>query len=166
MLLSASACGDDTASVDEPGVDAAVDDVTDVVDELIASLNGLGLDSAASAVASADLTDIVDAGEFTFLAPNNDAFFAVDADELADLLADPGQVERVLRNHIIASAVVADELRDGASMEAASGRMLDVTVDGNAVTIGGITVVEAEVATGASAETQGVVHIVDGLILE
>lgn len=165
-LSAVSACGGTAPSLDETDVDDGVGSVTDAVDDLLVSLRNEGLDSAASAVATIDMSAIVGDDQFTFLAPSNEAFFAIEADELADLLADPEQVAGALRNHVILTAVLAEELRDGSSVEAASGRLLEVSVDGDEIRVGGVAVVVADVATGHSGRSEGVIHVVDGLILE
>jgi len=172
-LLTLSACGSDDSATD-----TAVDDVAASADELegdvadVAAdaddqradlgtvLRDNGMDSVASAVEQIDFTDLTDAPDFTFLAPNDEAFQTLDTEEAADLLGDPGAVTDVLRNHIIPVRLTAEELAASGTVETEAGNTLEVTVDGDVVMIGEGTVVRAGIEVG-----DGIVHIVDTLYL-
>jgi uncharacterized surface protein with fasciclin (FAS1) repeats len=176
-LLSLSACGSDDGGT-YGATDTAVDDVAASADELEADvaevaadaedrsgdlatiLRDNGMDSVASAVEQIDFADLTDAPDFTFLAPNDEAFQTVDTEEAADLLGDPGAVTEVLRNHIIPVRLTAEELAASGSVETEAGNTLEVTVDGDVVMIGEGTVVRADIEVG-----DGIVHIVDTLYL-
>lgn len=185
--LVLAACGGDdpdelvddaTAAVDDVDADSAeeaVEDAADDVDaeaddaaesaetqsaELAQVLRDNGLSSVASAVEVIDFTELVDAPEFTFFAPNDEAFASLSADELADLLADPTMVADVLRNHTIAATVPSGDLSDGMEVETQAGETLVVGIDGETVMIGDATVVQADIDVN-----DGVVHVVDRLIM-
>ncbi len=70
---------------------------------------------AAAALAAAGLTDaLAGEGPFTLFAPDNAAFAALPADDLAALLADPEQLAQVLLYHVSeGQALTAADLAEG-----------------------------------------------------
>ena len=172
LALSAAACGDDSTElgeslsddVDEVTDDADLpseDEAEDAQDSLADALSTLGLGSLSSAVEGVDVSELTDAAEFTFFAPNDDAFAAMSADELADLLSDLDQLDDVLRNHIVPERLDAETLVSRESVTTEAGNELAVVVDGDTVTVGGATVVDTDTEVG-----DGVVHVIDGLLLD
>jgi uncharacterized surface protein with fasciclin (FAS1) repeats len=168
LLLTAAACGsDDTANdldVDATDVENVVDSVVEQVesapDDLAQTLRDNGLDTIAGIVEQIDLSELLDDEDFTFFAPNNDAFTTLSAEQTADLLTDPAQVLDVLRNHTLADPVSADELTSLEMVTSEAGESLDVTADGDTVTIGDVSVVATDIEVGG-----GVIHVVDGLLV-
>lgn len=160
VLLATVACG----TTDERSADARVDEAPAVGrHELRAVLDELGLTSLASAVEEVDLglDEFAVGTGYTFLAPNDDAFLALTADQLTDLLADPIRLRATLRNHVLAGSMDADTLADRDEVEAASGSTYEVGVDGDHLVIGPARVVSADHAAG-----EGTVHVVDLLLLD
>jgi uncharacterized surface protein with fasciclin (FAS1) repeats len=167
VALTVSCGGDDS---DDPvgavaeDLDGEAGDAAEAAEEratvLADDLRASGLETVASAVDLVEFDEIVDTPNFTFLAPNDEAFQTLSADELADLLADPGQVADVLRNHAFDSRVLSGDLSDGMQIDTRAGETLTVEIDGDVVTIGGATVTEADVEVD-----DGVVHVVDALII-
>ena len=145
-------------------VDAEADDAAEAAEtqsaELAQVLRDNGLSSVASAVEVVDFTELVDAPEFTFFAPNDEAFSSLSADELADLLANPTMVADVLRNHTVAATVPSSDLSDGMEVDTQAGETLTVTIDGDVVMIGDATVVQPDIDVN-----DGVVHVVDRLLM-
>ncbi len=170
LLLATTACGSDEAANDavadvdasdvENVVDSAVSEVDQTSDELAQTLRDNGLDSIAGVVDQVDVSQWLGEGDFTFFAPNNEAFLGLDADQTADLLTDPAQIADVLRNHTLAETVTAEELATMESVETEAGETLEVTSDGGQVTVGGVTVVTTDIEVAG-----GVIHVVDGLLL-
>jgi uncharacterized surface protein with fasciclin (FAS1) repeats len=171
--LVAAGCGsDDTAStgidVDtseleqeiEEGVDSAASEVESSADDLAQTLRDNGLDSIAGVVEQVDVTDWLGEGDFTFFAPNDEAFMALGADETADLLTDPAQILDVLENHTLSGTVDADELASMTSVDTEAGNTLAVSVDGDEVRVGDVVVVATGIEVGG-----GVIHVVDGLLI-
>lgn len=160
VLAGTVACG----AADEQPAGLRVDDTPAVVGpELLAVLDELGLTSLASAVEEVDLglDELAVGTGYTFLAPNDDAFLALTADQLTDLLADPIRLRATLRNHVLAGSMDADTLADRDEVEAASGSTYEVGVDGDHLVIGPARVVSADHAAG-----EGTVHVVDLLLLD
>ena len=160
--------GDGTVEVDvtalEGDVDSVVDDVVDEADsssaDLAQTLRDNGLESAAGIVDQIDVAELVGDGEFTFLAPNDEAFTSLSADDMADLLSDPAQILETLRNHSLDGTQLATDLTTAASVDTRAGENLPVTVDGDTVMIGDVVVVTADIEVGG-----GVIHVVDGFLL-
>jgi uncharacterized surface protein with fasciclin (FAS1) repeats len=168
LLLTAAACGsDDTADdldIDATDVENVVDSVVDQVetapDDLAQTLRDNGLDTIAGVVEQIDLSELLDDEDFTFFAPNDEAFTTLGADQTADLLTDPAQVVDVLRNHTLAERVSADELTSAGTVTTEAGESLEVTTDGSSVTLGEVTVVSTDIDAGG-----GVIHVVDGFLI-
>lgn len=180
--LTAAACGSDTEAVVEETTDSVADVVEDdamaaddeMEDDAMSDLPATVVDIAASnddfstlvaAVTAADLVDTLSSeGPFTVFAPTNAAFeqaltdLGLTADEL---LASP-DLSGILTYHVVAGKILAADAiaADGTEVETVNGDTLSVTVvDGN-VMVDGATV------TTADLEAQnGVVHVIDAVIL-
>ncbi len=179
LALLAAACGDDASDIDDAvgdEVDAVSDDLEDLGDDaevpsedeaedaqesLMDALETVGLGSLSSAVENIDISELTDAAEFTFFAPDDSAFSSLSADELADLLADVDQIDDVLRNHVVPERLDAAALAERGSVTTEAGNELTVEVDGEVITVGGATVINADIEAG-----DGVVHVVDTLLIE
>ena len=177
LIAVLAACGSENAAVDlgdgtvavdvtelEGDVDSVVDDFVDEADsssaDLAQTLRDNGLDSAAGIVDQIDVAELVGDGEFTFLAPNDEAFTSLSADQMADLLSDPAQILETLRNHSLDGTQSATDLTTAASVDTRAGESLPVTVDGDTVMIGDVVVVTTDIEVGG-----GVIHVVDGFLL-
>ena len=177
LIAFLAACGSDNGAVDlgdgtvgvdvtalEGDVDSVVDDVVDEADsssaDLAQTLRDNGLESAAGIVDQIDVAELVGDGEFTFLAPNDEAFTSLSADDMADLLSDPAQILETLRNHSLDGTQLATDLTTAASVDTRAGESLPVTVDGDTVMIGDVVVVTTDIEVGG-----GVIHVVDGFLL-
>lgn len=159
-----TACGSDAASDAADAVDGTVAAATDArIDqrstELADALRQNGATSLATMIATVDFADLTDATEFTFFAPNDNAFLDMTADETADLLGKPDEIVALLRNHVIGRPVTAAELVEMSTVESEADNQLTVALDGEAVTVGGATVTQTDLEVGGV-----VVHVVDEMI--
>ena len=119
------------------------------------------LSTLVAAVTAADLvTTLQGTGPFTVFAPTNDAFAAL-PDGLVDQLLLPCNKEAltaVLTYHVVAGKVMAADIQPG-----------DVaTVEGSTVTLAtdsGVTVNDATVVTADVPASNGVVHIIDAVLV-
>ena len=150
--------------------------VIHVVDAVLAP-NGTGSELAvigntntlSAAVAATGLTPVLDGdGTFTLFAPADSAFAAAfTEEELAELLADDADqaedlafLTGVLQYHVIPTKILAADIAEGtAGVEALTGLDLNVTKDGDSVTVQGANVIETDIIVG-----NGVIHIVDGIL--
>ncbi len=178
LIAGITACGsdDDSAVVVDGGsvevdvtelendlgsaVDDAVDEADANADDLAQTLRDNGLDSLASVVEQIDVSELVGDGEFTFLAPNDEAFTTLSAQEIADLLSEPSQIVDTLQNHLLDGTISADELAGMETADTRSGETLTVTVDGEAIMIDDVVIVAKDIEVGG-----GVIHVVDGFLL-
>ena len=169
-ILAVAACGSDETA-DEPVVDVDAEQVDDVVDsaaseveatsdDLAQTLRDNGLDSIAGVVEQVDVSEWLGEGDFTFFAPNNEAFLGLDAEQTADLLTDPSEILDVLKNHTLEDTVAADELVAMQTVDTQAGSTLEVTTEGEDVRLDDVLVVSTDIEVGS-----GVVHVVDGLLL-
>lgn len=153
-----------TADVDVTnGVIHAVDEVLlpnaflNVVQ--IASKN-YELGTLVSLVSDAGLVPTLEgAGPFTIFAPTKSAFDAVSS-TLAGLTEE--QVAEVLQYHVVAAEALSSSLSDGQTVETVQGENITIAIDGEGkVTLNGSVSVETVDLQG----TNGVIHIIDGVLL-
>lgn len=124
--------------------------ITDYATE-VSALSTLG-----AALQEAGLASTLDgSGPFTVFAPTNDAF----APPIA-LDSNPAVLRKVLRHHVVSGAVTSDQLSDGQTVQPLDGNALTIGV-GDAVTVNRVTVTNPD----ANA-SNGVVHVVDGLLID
>lgn len=156
LFLSASlvltGCDDD----DDDGGMGAMPDQT--ITELAA--NNSDLSTLVSALQQAGLADDLEGqGPFTVFAPTNAAFNGIDADELT---SDDALLEEVLEYHVVAGEEIASgDIQDGQQVQTLDGDTLTFSVDGGTVRVNGATVQTPDVQA-----SNGVVHTIDGVLLE
>ncbi|MFU8776903.1 MAG: fasciclin domain-containing protein [Roseovarius sp.] len=115
-----------------------------------------------AAVQAAGLVDTLKSeGPFTVFAPTNDAFAALPAGTVEDLLKpeNKDRLTAILTYHVVPGKVMSGDLSDG---------MTATTVQGTDVTIGttdGVTVDGAKVVQADIEASNGVIHVIDSVIL-
>ena len=118
------------------------------------------LSTLSSLVAKAGLTDTLNgAGPFTIFAPTNEAFAKVPAKTLDALAADPAKLKSVLTYHVVPGKVMAFDVKNG-NVKTVNGANLAVSKAGDFV-----TVEDAMVQTADISATNGVVHIIDSVLI-
>jgi Secreted and surface protein containing fasciclin-like repeats len=96
---------------------------------------------------------------FTVFAPTNGAFRNIDSGELAD---NSELTSEVLEYHVVSGqAIEAGDIEDGQTVETVDGETLEFSVDGETVQVNGATVTLADAQA-----SNGVVHVIDGVLLE
>merc|ERR1712194_264925 len=113
-----------------------------------------------------DLSTLVTAlsgtGPFTVFAPTNEAFAALPAATLASLLkpANIKELDAILEYHVIAGAAVrAEDLKASQDVKTLEGQKLHITKAAGSVTVQKVKVIQADLAA-----TNGVVHVIDGVL--
>ena len=147
-LLLATACSSDaidnnatdSGSSDTVTLDSALDEASDRLDTAREALADGDLSTMLEALNLSSVGDEIEGRAVTILAPTNDAFAELPAGDLADLLADPTEVDDVLRRHIIDGAMTFDELAQQSEVTTISGESLAVESNGDDVTVDGATV--------------------------
>lgn len=98
-------------------------------------------------------------GPFTVFAPTDEAFAALPAGTVEGLLADPEALAAILTYHVVAGKVMSTDLTDGMTATTVNGA--DITIG----TMGGVTVNGANVVTADIETSNGVIHVIDAVIL-
>jgi len=120
------------------------------------------LSTLVQAVVAGELTDALSgAGPFTVFAPNNNAFSNIQA-KVTELLKAENKAElvKVLKYHVVSGSNMAADLTDGMQLETLEGGKLSVSVGNDGVTIGA-----AKVAAADNKASNGVVHIIDAVLV-
>lgn len=135
-----------------------------VVDVVVGSEVHETLEAAVIAAELAD--DLSGDGPFTVFAPTDAAFAALPAGTLDALLADPtGDLADILLYHVVGAKVYASQLMDGAAATTLFGQDITVTINENGVFINDTQGTVAQVTTADILATNGVVHVIDAVIL-
>ena len=117
----------------------------------------------AKALTAADLVATLKGpGPFTVFAPTDAAFAKLPAGTLDNLLKpeNKDKLTRILTSHVVASKVMAADAAKLTSAKAVSGDTLKIAASG-----GGVTIDKAKVVTADVAASNGVIHVIDTVIL-
>ncbi len=129
----------------------------DIVDTAVDAGNFTTL---VAAVEAAGLVETLKGeGPFTVFAPTDEAFAALPEGTVEGLLEDPEALAAILTYHVVPGAVMSGDLSDG---------MTATTVNGADVTISvgdSVMVNEATVTTADIEASNGVIHVIDAVIL-
>ena len=175
LSLAATACGDDNDDVAEttkaPSQTTATE-TSEAPDPTDVELPGTVVDIAASnedfsilveAVTAAGLGDALSGdGPFTVFAPTNDAFAAalgalgVTKEEL---LANEN-LGAILQYHVLSGKVLSTDLQPEQSVATLQGENVDIVVGDGGATINGANITATDLEAG-----NGVVHVIDQVIL-
>jgi uncharacterized surface protein with fasciclin (FAS1) repeats len=113
------------------------------------------LTAFADALENAGLSDLLSGEEeYTILAPANFAFDdspAMTAEEQADML----------RGYIVEGKYTSAELIDAGTLTALDGSTLNVTIDNNGIFVNNVQVIDVNIAA-----TNGVIHMLNGLLTQ
>lgn len=99
-------------------------------------------------------------GPFTVFAPTDEAFAALPEGTLDRLLADPAALKEVLLYHVVAGRVLAVDVAGLDSTTSVQGEDIAIRVEG-----GKVFVNDAEVTTTDILTSNGVIHVIDKVIL-
>jgi len=132
----------------------------DIVDTAVAAGQ---FKTLAAALTAAGLVDTLKgAGPFTVFAPTDEAFAKLAAGTLEALLKPENKLklQRILKSHVVAGRVMASDGVKISSAKAVSGDALRSASRDGGVTVGGAKVVKTDIAA-----TNGVIHVIDSVIL-
>ncbi|MFM9959804.1 MAG: fasciclin domain-containing protein [Planctomycetaceae bacterium] len=133
--------------------------MNDIVDTAVAAG---AFKTLVAAVNAAGLVDTLKGkGPFTVFAPTDDAFGKLPGTTVADLLKpeNKAKLQAVLTYHVVVGKVLAADVLKLKSAKSVQGQ--DLAIDTAAgVTVGGANVVQTDIAC-----TNGVIHIIDGVML-
>ena len=132
----------------------------DIVDTAVAAGN---FKTLVAAVQAAGLVDTLKgAGPFTVFAPTDEAFAKLPAGTVDDLLKpeNKDKLVAILTYHVVPGKVMAADLAGKETM-AKTVQGQEVTISGkDGVTVDGAKVIKADIAT-----SNGVIHVIDAVIL-
>jgi len=108
-----------------------------------------------AALVAADLADTVtNASNITVFAPVDAAWADVDTGNI-----EQSDLQNILQYHVIPQVVYSPDIGDGGEFETLNGKTLNVSVDGDTVTVNSATVVATDYLTN-----NGVIHYIDALL--
>ncbi len=128
----------------------------DIVDTAVAAGS---FKTLATALQAAGLVDTLKGkGPFTVFAPTDEAFAKVPKADLEALLKDKAKLTAVLTYHVVAGKVLAKDIKAG-KVKTIQGGELTVA------TTGGVTVDAAKVISADVVADNGVIHVIDAVLL-
>ena len=129
----------------------------DIVDTAVAAGT---FKTLAAALTAADLIPTLKGpGPFTVFAPSNEAFKAVPAKTMEDLAKHPEKLKDVLTYHVVAGKSMAADVKNS-KVTSLNGAHLELSKAGEFVTVESAAVTTADIAA-----TNGVVHIIDTVLI-
>ena len=118
------------------------------------------LSTLSSLLVKAGLTDTLKGtGPFTVFAPTNAAFAKVPARTMDDLGKDPGKLKAVLTYHVVPGKVMAADVKNSTA-KTVNGANIALSKAGDFV-----TVEDGMVQTADLAAINGVVHVIDSVLI-
>jgi len=169
-VLTLAACGSSSTTAASSAPAAATSSAASSPAASSPAATGTIVDVAA---ANADFTTLVAAvkaaglaetlsgpGPFTVFAPTNEAFAALPAGLLDKLLKPENKavLAKILTYHVLASKVMAADVKDGKVATVEGGT---ITID----TMSGVKVNDAKVVTTDIAASNGVIHVIDKVLV-
>ena len=157
-----TAATEEEATEDDEAIedDEAMEEVGTIVD--VAAEAGSFTTLLAAAEAAGLVETLSGEGPLTVFAPTDDAFAAALADlglTAEELLADTETLTSILTYHVVAGEVLSGDLTDG---------MTAVTVNGAEITVDltdGVKINGATVTTADIKASNGVIHVIDQVLL-
>lgn len=131
----------------------------DIVDTAVAA----NFKTLVAAVKAADLVSTLKGpGPFTVFAPTDEAFAKLPAGTLESLLKPENkkQLQSILTYHVVPGKVMAKDVVKLQSAKTVEGRSVSINTKDGGVMINNATVTKADIAT-----SNGVIHVVDTVIL-
>jgi len=152
MALSLMAA---TAAVPAPAMAGAGKDIVDT------AVGAGSFTTLAKALQAAGLVETLKgAGPFTVFAPTDEAFAKLPAGTLEALLKDTEKLRGILTYHVVPGKVMASDVVKLDSAKTVNGKPLSIEASGGSVTVGGAKVVKADIAC-----SNGVIHVIDTVVL-
>ena len=140
---------------------AACSDSNDVEElNLVETAEAAGFTTLLAAVEAAGLTEtLANEGPFTVFAPTNDAFAQIPKDDLNALLADTEALTEVLLYHLLDGEVPAETVVTLTSATTLQGSNVAISVGG------GVAVNDANVTVTNVFASNGVIHVIDKVLI-
>jgi uncharacterized surface protein with fasciclin (FAS1) repeats len=138
-------------------IPAPADTQKDIVDTAVSAGQ---FNTLAKALTEAGLVDTLKGkGPFTVFAPTDEAFAKLPAGTLEALLKDKAKLTKVLTYHVVAGKVMAADVMKLSEAKTVEGQNVKIS------TMGGVMVNDAHVVTADVVASNGVIHVIDKVIL-
>jgi uncharacterized surface protein with fasciclin (FAS1) repeats len=98
-------------------------------------------------------------GPFTVFAPNDEAFAKLPAGTVDDLLKDIPKLKKILTYHVVSGMVMADDVVKLKSAKTVEGSELKIDASN------GVKINKSKVITPDVAASNGVIHIIDTVLI-
>ena len=138
----------------------AVSSVASAADIVDTAVSAGQFKTLVTALQEADLVDTLrQAGPYTVFAPTDAAFAKLPKDKLDALLKDKEQLTAVLTYHVVPGKITAAQVKPGA-VKTVQGQAFTVSTQGSNVMVDEAKVVKTDIAA-----SNGVIHVIDTVIL-
>ena len=150
------------AMVAAPLVAVAPSNVDAQEGDIVAVAQAAGsFETLLQAATAADLVAVLKSeGPFTVFAPTDEAFAKIPEDQLNALLQDTDALRQVLLYHVVPGKVESSQVVDLDRAETAAGQQVDIQVENGTVKVDDANVVATDIEA-----TNGVIHVIDRVIL-
>jgi len=122
-----------------------------------------GNDSFSTLVAAVTAAGLVDAlkgeGPFTVFAPTDEAFAALPEGTVEALLNDIPTLTAILTYHVVPGAVMSGDLSEGLTATTLNGADITISLEGGP-SVNGANIIAADIEA-----SNGVIHVIDAVIL-
>jgi uncharacterized surface protein with fasciclin (FAS1) repeats len=155
-LVAAACSSDDEAATTTTAAAAAPQ--LDIVDTAV---DAGSFTTLVTAVEAAGLVETLKGeGPFTVFAPTDEAFAALPEGTLESLLADIPALTDILLYHVVPGAVPAADVLNLTSATTVQGSDVSISAEDGMVMVDGANVVTTDIET-----TNGIIHVIDQVIL-
>ena len=132
--------------------------MADIVDTAV---NAGSFNTLVAAVKAAGLVDTLKGpGPFTVFAPTDDAFAKLPAGTVDSLLKDIPKLKKILTYHVVSGKVTAADVVKLTSANTVEGSSVKIDASSGAVKVNDATVVTPDIASD-----NGVIHVIDSVLI-
>lgn len=120
-----------------------------------------GFETLLAAATAADLVATLQSeGPFTVFAPTDEAFAKIPQEQLQALLENKEALQKVLLYHVVPGRVAASQVVNLNTAETAAGQSVSIVVENGSVKVDDANVVATDIEA-----TNGIIHVIDQVIL-
>ena len=166
LAVVAAACGSTADTTTSTTAAPATTTTVAAMEPELADIVGVATEAGSfstllTAVEQAGLVDTLQGeGPFTVFAPTDEAFAALPEGTLEALLADTEALSQVLLYHVVSGEVLASEVIGLDRATTVQGEDIAISIDGDSVRVNDANVVTTDIAA-----SNGVIHVIDQVIL-
>jgi uncharacterized surface protein with fasciclin (FAS1) repeats len=130
----------------------------DIVETAVAAGS---FETLATALREAGLVETLQGrGPFTVFAPTDEAFAKIPAEKLKALISDKEALKGILTYHVVSGKVTAADVVKLDSAKTVQGKSIDIEVRNGNVTVNGAKVTKADIAC-----SNGIIHVIDTVLI-